>query len=169
MFLLHRVDTLSLRIEAPSSICSYMTESYLATGNSLIDKKLTRLHLNQLFPSIALLAFVVTSLSCATKVEPPTDYQKTSTINRIMNSWVGHYQSELIAAWGPPTKIAPDGEGGNIIVYESLKGTWGDTKDKHVVGGAQYPTQARQSGYAATRTFYADERGIIRSWKWSGL
>ena len=101
-----------------------MTESYLATGNSLIDKKLTRLHLNQLFPSIALLAFVVTSLSCATKVEPPTDYQKTSTINRIMNSWVGHYQSELIAAWGPPMKIMPDGKGGNIMVYESLKGTY---------------------------------------------
>ena len=142
---------------------------YLSAVARGVDSLWVPDHLNQLFPSIALLAFVVTSLSCATKAEPPTDYQKTSTINRIMNSWVGHYQSELIAAWGPPTKIMPDGKGGNIMVYESLKGTWGDTKDKHIAGGAQYPTQPRQSGYAATRTFYADERGIIRSWKWSGL
>ena len=86
-----------------------------------------------------------------------------------MASWVGHYESELIASWGKPTKITSDKKGGRIVVYESLKGIWGDTKDKHIVGGSHYPTGKRQEGYAATRTFFVDEEGIIYGWKWSGL
>lgn len=96
------------------------------------------------------------------------DHRRTSAVNRIMNSWVGHYQSELIADWGPPTEILPNEEGGNILVYESLKGTWGDDKDKRIEGGAQYATGPRQPGYSATRVFYVNEKGIIYSWKWSG-
>jgi hypothetical protein len=103
---------------------------------------------------------------CAQKVN---DFKKASIIKGIMDSWVGHYQSELIAYWGPPTKIVSDGKGGNMIIYESLKGTWGNLKDKRIVGGAHYPTRARQPGYAATRIFYVNEKGIIYSWKWSGL
>ena len=114
----------------------------------------------------ALMLFAPNSTGCAPKVN---DLKKASTINRMMDSWVGHYQSKLIANWGPPTKIVPDGIGGNIIIYESLKGTWGNVKDKHIVGGTHYPTRPRQPGYAATRIFYVNEKGIIYSWKWSGL
>ena len=114
----------------------------------------------------AFMLFALNSFGCAPKVN---DFKKASTINRIMDSWVGHYQSKLIANWGPPTKIVPDGKGGNIITYESLKGTWGNVKDKHIVGGTHYPTRPRQPGYAATRIFYVNEKGIIYSWKWSGF
>ena len=114
----------------------------------------------------ALILFTIDSSGCAPKVN---DFKKTSTINRIMDSWVGHYQSELIAHWGPPTKIVLDAKGENIIIYESLKGTWGNEKDKRIVGGTHYTTSPRQSGYAATRIFYVNEKGIIYSWKWSGL
>ena len=114
----------------------------------------------------ALILFTIDSSGCT----PKTDhFKKTSTINRIMDTWVGHYQSELTANWGPPTKITSDGKGGNIIIYESLKGTWGDVKDKRIVGGTHYPTSPGQPGYAATRIFYVNEKGIIYSWKWSGL
>jgi len=106
------------------------------------------------------------SSGCAQKVN---DFKKASIIRGIMDSWVGHYQSELMAYWGPPTKIVSDAKGGNMIIYESLKGTWGNLKDKRIVGGAHYPTRPRQPGYAATRIFYVNEKGIIYSWKWSGL
>jgi hypothetical protein len=86
-----------------------------------------------------------------------------------MDSWVGHHQTELIDCWGLPTKIVSDKEGGNIIIYESLKGIWGDEKDKRIVGGAQYATKDKQPGYAARRVFYVNEKGIIKSWKWEGL
>jgi hypothetical protein len=112
------------------------------------------------------LLFALDSSGCAQKV---TDFKKASTINRIMDSWVGHYQSELIASWGPPTKTEADEKGGTILIYESLKGTWGDVKDKRIVGGTHYPTKPRQPGYAATRIFYVNEKGIIESWKWTGL
>ena len=118
---------------------------------------------------LALFLFTLIALNsfgCAQKVN---DFKKASIIRGIMDSWVGHYQSELIAYWGPPTKIVSDGKGGNMIIYESLKGTWGDLKDKRIVGGAHYPTRPRQPGYAATRIFYVNEKGIIYSWKWSGL
>ena len=94
---------------------------------------------------------------------------QASTVTRMMGSWVGHYESELLAAWGPPTSTGPDGKGGKVVTYESLMGTWGNEKDKRIVGGAHYSTKPRQPGYAATRVFYVNEKGIIYSWKWSGL
>jgi hypothetical protein len=113
----------------------------------------------------------VTLLVFATSCFAPRvgDYERTSAVNRIMNSWVGHYQSELITYWGPPTDILPNEKGGSILVYESLKGTWGDVKDKRIEGGAQYTTGPRQPGYAAKRVFYVNQEGIIYAWKWSGL
>ena len=129
-------------------------------GNMRLLSKLRLLVLS------AFMLFALNSFGCAPRVN---DFKKPSTINRMMDSWVGHYQSKLIANWGPPTKITSDGKGGNIIIYESLKGTWGDVKDKRIVGGTHYPTSPRQPGYAATRIFYVNEKGIIYSWKWSGL
>jgi len=118
------------------------------------------------FTISALMLFALNSFGCAPKVN---DFKKASTISRFMDSWVGHYQSELIAYWGPSTKIVSDGKGGKIIIYESLKGTWGNERDKRIVGGTHYPAGPRQPGYAATRIFYVNEKGIIYSWKWSGL
>ncbi len=115
--------------------------------------------------SVFLLIALHTS-GCASK---PDDFRRASAVDRVMDSWVGHYQSELTGCWGPPTKIVPDGESGSIIVYESLKGTWGHLKDERLVGGGQYPTEPRQPGYAAQRLFYVNEKGIIDAWKWSGL
>ena len=43
------------------------------------------------------------SSGCVPKVND-NDFKKASTMSRIMDSWVGHYQSELITSWGPPTK-----------------------------------------------------------------
>ena len=114
----------------------------------------------------ASIIFMLNSYCCAPKVN---DFRKASKIDRIMDSWVGHYQSELIACWGPPTEIVPDGKGGCMLIYESIKGTWGDLKEDRIKGGANYSTRPRQPGYAATRIFYVNEEGIIYSWKWSGL
>ena len=114
----------------------------------------------------ALTLFALNGSGCAPKAN---DFKRASKINTYMAYWVGHYQSELIAFWGPPTKVVPDGTGGSIITYESLKGSWGNEKDKPIVGGTHYPAGPRQHGYAATRIFYVNEKGIIYSWKWSGL
>ncbi len=118
---------------------------------------------------LILSAFVLCALYSSACAPKANDFKKASIIDGIMDSWVGHYQSELIACWGPPTEIVPDGKGGCMLIYESLKGTWGDLEENRIVGGANYSTRPRQPGYAATRTFYVNEKGIIYSWKWSGL
>jgi len=56
-----------------------------------------------------------------------------------------------------------------MIIYESLKGIWGDEKNKRIVGGAQYAADSEQPGYAARRVFYVNEDGVIEKWKWEGL
>jgi hypothetical protein len=118
-----------------------------------------------------MISVLISSLAlCACGYPARTDdFKKATAISRIMDSWVGHYQSELIANWGPPTEIVSNGRAGNILIYESLKGTWGDVKDRRIVGGAHYRTKPGQPGYTAKRVFYVDEQGIIESWKWSGL
>lgn len=113
--------------------------------------------------------WVFLACGCAGDRPPAYDADKANIVDNIMNSWVGHYQSELIAAWGEPTKIIEDKQGGRTLEYKSLKGTWGETTDKRIVGGAQFKAQPRQEGYAALRIFYVDKKGIIRSWKWEGL
>lgn len=35
-----------------------------------------------------------------------------------MDSWLGHMKQKLIMAWGPPTKTAPDAQGGEILIYD---------------------------------------------------
>ena len=126
-----------------------------------------RIPLKSIFSFLFLPALLLSG--CATERPPAYDADKANIIDNIMNSWVGHYESELIAAWGQPTKVIEDKQGGRVLEYKSLKGTWGETTDKRIVGGAQFKAQPRQEGYAAIRIFHVDEDGIIRSWKWEGL
>jgi hypothetical protein len=118
--------------------------------------------------SLCLSFLFAIATSCAHKPNT-SDFEKARKMDHYMDSWVGHYQAELISRWGPPTEVQADGQGGTILIYESLKGIWGDEKDKRIVGGLQYPTGKRQSGYAAKRSFYVNEKGIIYDWNWSGL
>jgi len=118
--------------------------------------------------SLCLPLLLAVAASCA-NTRQVSDFEKARKMDHYMASWVGHYQSELISRWDPPTEIRPDGQGGTILIYESLKGMWGGEKDKSVVGGLHYPTGKRQSGYAAKRVFYVNEKGIVYGWKWEGL
>jgi hypothetical protein len=59
-----------------------------------------------------------------------------------MESWVGHSEGELIAAWGPPPFVRDDGRGGKVLVY-----------------GGIYQHQFQ-------RMFYVNPSGIIYSWRW---
>lgn len=113
-----------------------------------------------------LMLLVASTFGCTSK---PKDFKRADAVDHVMESWVGHRQIELVETWGTPTKIVPNQEGGNIIIYESLKGIWGDEKNKRIVGGAQYAADEKQPGYAARRIFYVNEEGVITNWTWSGL
>jgi len=42
---------------------------------------------------------------------------KRSSFNRT--SWIGSKLSDLIASWGPPTRVTTDGGDGQIVIYEN--------------------------------------------------
>lgn len=108
--------------------------------------------------------------SCGSIEKPKhDDLRKAAAVDRVMKSWVGHYESELVAVWGAPTKVEQSDTRGRTLIYESLKGAWGDERDVRIVGGGTYMTESPQPGYAARRIFYVNKEGVIYSYKWSGL
>jgi len=82
----------------------------------------------------------------------------------IMASWIGKHQSELIAEWGPPNKIMPDGKGGTVLDYSYYK----DLGENIYINRRGYGYTSPR-GYTAKRYFYVDSNGIIYNFKWKGL
>lgn len=93
-----------------------------------------------------------------------------SKINEMMDSWVGHHQSDLIAQWGPPNEVSSDGQGGAILIYYK----WVDLGQKpgeintDMMGNATY-TAPEKRGYRRVRMFYVNAEGFIYRWRWQGF
>jgi hypothetical protein len=87
-----------------------------------------------------------------------------------MKSYVGHPKSELYLRWGPPTSVTSDGNGGEILIYESYvsQGQIPGSAYNNGYGGVSY-TAPQQRGYTKTRMFYVDKDGIIYTFSWQGL
>jgi hypothetical protein len=106
------------------------------------------------------------------------------TINRNMQSWVGHPADELIARIGPPTAVfrSPWVEGAFVMVYASdvdlgghpaysttsgtLTGTgWGAVQ----VQAVTVYQPAERYGWQRYREFRVDRDGVIQGWRWQGM
>ncbi len=90
--------------------------------------------------------------------------------SKVMQSWVGSHQSDLIASWGPPNRTASDGKGGTILIYEqyvNLGQTPGHATTDYF-GNITY-TAPQQQGYQRSRMLWVDENGVIYRWKWKGF
>jgi hypothetical protein len=111
-----------------------------------------------------------------------------SSVNNLMQSWVGHTSTELMAGWGPPTQIIDNPAGGKAFVYCSRDewtspgspgtpaalGTSSYTDEKgfhmasmEIEGARAFPSLSTTS--YRTRTFFVNEKGIITSWSWQGV
>jgi hypothetical protein len=103
----------------------------------------------------------------------------TRKVNKVMQSWVGHHYSELIAVWGPPSQIIEDKNGGKTIIYahrrtykapdraettieRPQRGT-GDVRAETVI------TPGQTWNHETYRVFYTDANGIIQGWGWRGF
>ena len=101
-----------------------------------------------------LIIFCIFSSSCASK---------------IMAKWVGHDQSELYQAMGPPTRITSDGSNGQILIYESYVNMGQDPGEIYQSGSKLKYTAPQQQGYLRTRMYYVNVQKKIYSWRWQGL
>lgn len=88
---------------------------------------------------------------------------------KALNSWLGHHKSELIRTWGPPTRTASDGAGGEILIYEQgvYTGQVPGQMYGNGYGGTSY-TAPVQTGYNRVRMFYCDKDGKVYMWKAKG-
>ncbi|MBM3328769.1 MAG: hypothetical protein FJY67_04730 [Calditrichaeota bacterium] len=89
----------------------------------------------------------------------------------IMDSWMGAHESEVIAAWGPPDRIAEDGKGGKILIYEQIeqraspssgKATIRTYDDKAVIDFQEEHGAIKV--YRRAHMFYLNEYGYVYYW-----
>ena len=96
-------------------------------------------------------------------------------VNEMMRSWEGHHVNELIAKWGPPTQVMPDGSGGKILVYSQTKTyTPPGSVQTNVYGYGNFATgyttvnPPQTTSWQAHRMFWVDRNGYIYRWAWIG-
>jgi len=113
-----------------------------------------------------------------------------SSVNKIMESWMGHNVQELMLSWGPPQQVMDNPSGnGKIVVYDShsavtLPGTRPTPGTSHTTGyidayGNWHATTTYTPGSPGTppttldfqrvRVFYVNDQGTIVAWSWRGL
>jgi len=98
---------------------------------------------------LLLILIVITLFGCATSQQSKVDKTK-----EIMNSWMGSHKSDVILAWGPPTRYASDGSGGDILVYEKSQ----------TVGAVISGVYHQRTSYPY-QMFYTDDKGYVYYWK----
>lgn len=109
-------------------------------------------------------------------------------MKEVMNSWMGHHYTELLASWGPPTNVYDDGQGGRVLQYMvqssyTMPGRSYTNSNAYVQGQATYDansiwgnaygqgssttTYVPPQTYTQTRyrTFWIDRSGKIYRWQ----
>lgn len=90
------------------------------------------------------------------------------------NSWIGVSLADVYKKWGAPTKAFPDGNGGQVVVYEKVSNysggsyTPGYTITGYNVFGQAVNSETVQakdtrwaSQYVETTTLFVDKNGIV--------
>jgi hypothetical protein len=127
--------------------------------------------IGQSISKLASVLFVL--LSCLTACASANLEAQRETVNRQMQSWIGHHQADLILSWGPPQQTASDGNGGTILIYSWYRPP-GNTVPQvgspgSVLGAITQGFGQETGGYTATRMFYVNGDGVIYHWRWQNL
>jgi len=115
--------------------------------------------------ALALTAILFALISCAT----------TANYEKILNSWVGSTELDLIRKWGPPQQ-SYETDGIKFLVYSSSRNVYlpgtapsytttviGNTAYTNRVGG----TPGQNIGLSCQTTFEISGERIV-SWRWQG-
>ena len=88
---------------------------------------------------------------------------------RVMDSWINAHKSQLIASWGPPNQVFPDGLGGEVYVYMSTYQTPGYS-NSHATYNSFTDSVNTTTTYHGGQTrverkmFYINRDGYIYKW-----
>jgi hypothetical protein len=70
-----------------------------------------------------------------------------SSIDKLVQDEIGQPISTVVERWGPPSRVTPDGKGGNVYVWEH----WVD--------------RGYGDRYLWSTMFWIDSNGIIYKWR----
>lgn len=73
-----------------------------------------------------------------------------SSQKKILNTWIGSSKYNLIQSWGPPSRTADDGNGGEVLIYAD-----------------QVYAPELHLNYWNYKMMYAHPNGIIYHWRTS--
>jgi hypothetical protein len=115
-----------------------------------------------------LMIFTLTVLTSCIGLVNSSDFEDEE--EKAMNSWLGSKKSTLILQWGPPTRTQSDGDGGQILIYDSSPMSFQEKP------GRIYRNQNGSIGYTSPtsstvvrmRMFYVRENGQIYHWRAQG-
>jgi hypothetical protein len=103
---------------------------------------------------LALLSFTGLTASCV------------STTNHFATqSWLGHSQSDLAAAWGPPEAEFSDGRGGKILTYERISAYKDPGSAIPEDSGGCIVQKIETNLMTHHQVFYVDSSGKIYLWR----
>jgi hypothetical protein len=106
-------------------------------------------HMKTSFTIITLALLLFTSPGCL-----PSKKAQEQKERDIMDSWLKHHKSELIRSWGPPTRYESDGQGGEILIYETQR----------TMGSVVYNNYYQRT-FVQYKEVFADKDGIIYYWR----
>lgn len=115
--------------------------------------------------AIAIVATLLISAGCAT----------TANYEKILESWVGDTELNLIRKWGPPLQSHEVG-GSKFLVYSSSRTLYlpgvAPTYTTTVIGNTAYTkpvggTPGQNIGFSCQTTFEISGERIV-SWRWQG-
>jgi hypothetical protein len=115
--------------------------------------------------TLTVIAFMFAMAGCAT----------TDAYERILQSWVGKTELELVRSWGPPQRTYETG-GSKFIVFSSSRAVYvAGTPPAYsttIVGGTAYTnriggTPGQVIGMRCQTTFELREDHVI-AWQWHG-
>lgn len=99
----------------------------------------------------------------------------TANYEKILQSWVGASELDLVRQWGPPQQSYETG-GVKFLAFTSTRNVFipgtAPTYRTQMIGNTAYTTQtagtpAQNYGYSCKTTFEL-EGGKVKTWKWEG-
>lgn len=89
--------------------------------------------------------------------------QSKRKLIKQMDSWVGATKHELIMGFGPASRIASDGNGGEILIYSKIRQINRDVL-RLSADGTLYNEQRVPDVYYQHKMFYLDSRNKVYHW-----
>lgn len=111
-----------------------------------------------------ILVFIVTG--CAT----------TAKYEKVIDSWVGSSEQNLVRSWGPPDQVYDAGDGIKYLTYVTSRNVYipgsSPTYSTQVIGNTTYTNSyggsAAQNIHASCKTSFEVKNGVITSWRYKG-